>query len=344
MDEQLLRVLLPTRLLADVDRHLAAEGSTRSRADFVREAVEQRLLELTFGDDAAPERHAGAEIHRASAPLDSLSEEEEIDLSKDPLVSPRSLLETRLPAPASAAIVDPSTSSYPVEAGPLFLHGRDYPSFWALWWLTRRSAISPPELGQYLSEVTALAWTFAASLSDFDHVGPLRVTTMFPRSTRNPDSASQTFQAAAIGGLARRRDGSSVARGPLPLWGVAAIWEQDRSTRIAPTRAGVDLLTRLDGLSLELPHTEEQADVYLSHLSEYAEGDFALFLDVLRLIAHEPNRERLVADVGGNARADAKLADVYAQSYVARGREWGFVEPKLLGGRYRLTERGRALI
>ena len=53
MDEQLLRVVLPTTLLKEVDGHLTAEGSTRTRGDFVREAIEQRLLELRFAHEPA---------------------------------------------------------------------------------------------------------------------------------------------------------------------------------------------------------------------------------------------------------------------------------------------------
>ena len=268
--------------------------------------------------------------------------EEDSELPNDPLVAPRSLAETRLPAPTATSVYEGATT-YPVEAGPAFLHGRDYPSLWALWWLARRTSEAPQELAVYLAEVTALAWRYAASLSEFDHVGPLRVTTMFPRSARNPDSASQTFQAAAIGGVARRRDGTWVVRGPLPLWQAVAIWDNGRANMIAPTQAGLDLLAALDGVSLELPHTEEQCAAYFDHLRAYAQNDLDLLMDILALVGREPGREQLVAEVARLEDADSKLADVYAQAYVSRAREWGLVEPKMLGGRYLLTERGRAI-
>jgi hypothetical protein len=341
MDEQLLRVVLPTALLTEVDRHLATEGSSRTRADFVREAVEQRLLEVRFGRETEPALRASPEPQLTDR-LQYLAEED-ADLTDDPLVAPRSLAETRLPAPVGSTVAHETASSYPVEAGPFFLHGRDYPSLWALWLLARRTAEAPQELAVYLAEVTALAWRFASTLTEFDRVGPLRVTTMFPRSTRNRDSASQTFQAAAIGGLSRRRDGTWVARGPLPRWETVAIWNGGRTNLIAPTQAGIDLLTTLEGVSLELPHTEEQAEAYLAHLRRHAAEDFELFMDVLALVGRKPSREQLVSQVAKLDGVDAKLVDVYAQAYVARAREWGLIEPKLLGGRYLLTERGRAV-
>jgi hypothetical protein len=110
---------------------------------------------------------------------------------------------------------------------------------------------------------------------------------------------------------------------------------------IAPTQAGLDLLTALDDVSLELPHTEEHCAAYLSHLGAYAPNDLSLLMDILALIEREPSREQLVAQARDLEGVDPKLADVYAQSYVARGREWGLVEPKISGGRYLLTERGR---
>jgi hypothetical protein len=345
MDEQLLRVVLPTTLLKEVDAYLTAEGSTRTRADFVREAIEQRLLELKFTPEAAPAEERPAWLERPALP--QLSErlrymaEEDAELPDDPLVAPRSLAETRLPAPAATSVASGGTTTYPVESGPLFLHGRDYPSLWALWWLAKRTSEAPQELAVYLADVTAIAWRYAASLSEFDHVGPLKVTTMFPRSTRNRDSASQTFQAAAIGGVARRRDGTWVARGPLPLWQAVAIWDSGRANMIALTQAGLGLLTALDGISLELPHTEEHCAAYLDHLRAYAPNDFNLLMDMLALIEREPSREQLVAQAASLEGSDPKLADVYAQSYVARGREWGLVEPKMISGRYLLTQRGR---
>src|SRR4051812_43051276 len=119
MDEQLLRVVLPTTVLSDVDRYLASEGSTRTRADFVREAVEQRLLELTFVGDPAPAEQHTSDAARSAHRLQFLADED-ADLPDDPLVAPRSLAETRLPAPFSSTVVHETAPSYPVDAGPLF--------------------------------------------------------------------------------------------------------------------------------------------------------------------------------------------------------------------------------
>ena len=66
-------------------------------------------------------------------------------------------------------------------------------------------------------------------------------------------------------------------------------------------------------------------------------------MDVLALVEKEPSRAELIPQVAKLDGVDPKLGDVYSQAYVARAREWGLIEPKLLGGRYLLTDRGRAV-
>ena len=60
-------------------------------------------------------------------------------------------------------------------------------------------------------------------------------------------------------------------------------------------------------------------------------------MTVLQILADEPNRQELIERLTATEVPEAKLADVYAQAYVARGREWGLIEPKLIGRRYLLT-------
>ena len=213
MDEQLLRIVLPTALLNDLDEVLAREGSGRTRADFVREAVEQRRGGAPVWRSAV---HPAEAVHSDMAerlPQPPLASEED-DLSEHPLLRPRSLADTRLPPPGGATVAQAEAATLAVEPGPLFLHGRDYPSLWCLWWLAQWADEGPLELGAYLREVTLAAWTFAERVREFDRPGELKSATMFPTSTRNRDSASQTFQSAAIGGAVRRRDGSQVVVGP----------------------------------------------------------------------------------------------------------------------------------
>jgi hypothetical protein len=343
MDDQLLRVLLPTRLLVEIDRQLAAESSSRTRSDFVREAIEQRLLELRFGETSLAEPAATERI--AISPEAPTLDEDELGTDDHllPIASPRSLQETALPPHTGATVAHPQTTGFAVERGPWFLHGRDYPSVWSLWWLTRWTAEAPLELNDYLARITKFARRFAERLDELERSGPLRVTTMFPTSTRG--SAGQTFQSAAVGGLVRRRDGTRVAVGPLVLWGVAQIWEHGGEILIAPTQSGLDLLSSLRGLSLALPHDAELARAFLEHLERHAPDDFRALRAVASAVATEPNRQRLISAVAEQDVADSpKLADVYAQAYVARGREWGLFEPKLIAGRYALTGRGSSLL
>lgn len=344
MDEQLLRIALPTKLLSELDQQLAAEGSSRTRADFVREAVEQRLLELRLGTPTPSDSYADQGPPIARLPRPPLASEE-VDLSDDPLLSARSLADTRLPQPASATVAHPDTTGFPIEPGPWFLHGRDYPSFWCLTWLALWADEGPLELSEFLNEVTHAARAFAESLRDFDRAGNLKASTTFPTSTRNPDSASQTFQASAVGGVVRRRDGSQVAVGPLALWGLALMYPVRDRVMIAPTQLGLDLLAKLEGLSLELPHGAEQADAFLEHLQRNAPHDRDGFQNTIAAVAREPNREELIALVTqARLSPSEKLADVYAQAYVSRSREWGLIEPKLVARRYRLTERGSSVL
>lgn len=359
VDEQLLRITLPTSLLTQVDSHLADEGSSRTRADFVREAVEQRLLELRFGSQEPNEATTGAaptqlpspspaaapdtaepEFPLPRAPLADDDEDSEDDLENDPLISPRRLSDTAL-VPIGKTWVDPDlVPGFHVEPGQLFLHGRDYPSLWGLAWLARWSDEAPLELSDYLRELRAAARRFARALLDFDRAGPLKASTTFPTNPSNQSSA-QTFEASAIGGVIRRRDGSTVAVGPLALWQVAHFYQRGSQILIGPTELGVRLLERLEGLSLELPHDQPHAHIFLDHLREHAPVDHDGLRLVLGLVADAPRRTELIDALKGNGLAGwQKLEDVYAQSYVSRGREWGLIEPKMIERRYRLTEFG----
>jgi Arc/MetJ-type ribon-helix-helix transcriptional regulator len=339
MAEQLLRMTLPTELLGAIDAHLRREGSTRTRSEFIREAVEQRLLELRFG---AEERTTSEDAPHRHAPRAAPDGADDVE---DPLLAPRSLADTRLPAPAHATLAAPDLPALPVETGPLFLHGRDYPSLWCLAWLVRWADEAPLDLGDFLQRVTRAAWTFADHLREYDRPGELKVTTMFPTSARNRDSASQTFQAAAVGGVVHRRDGARVVVGPLALWQVARIYPWASRTLVAPTAEGVALLEALEGVSLELPHAADAARAFLDHLRRFAPADHDALHTVGRFVADEPTRTELVEALAGTAIAGSpKLADVYAQAYVSRGREWGLFRPKLVARRYGLTEAGADLL
>src|SRR4051794_7110567 len=97
MDEQMLRITLPTGMLREVDRHLELEGASRTRADFVRESVEQRLLELRYGEATAID---------PGSPLDGFAArrlmmrpplaDEADDVSDDPMLEPRRIADTAL--------------------------------------------------------------------------------------------------------------------------------------------------------------------------------------------------------------------------------------------------------
>lgn len=143
-------------------------------------------------------------------------------------------------------------------------------------------------------------------------------------------------------------------------WGAVAFGQSGRDYTLAVTRAGSELLAHMAGLSLELPHRAEHAERFLHFLIQNSPGDAAGFLRVMETIGEStPDRDDLIrankdffeSFLEKPAREDdLRYAGTMTQGYVARGREWGMIDPDQRlaedGKRrlYELTPHGRELL
>jgi len=330
---------------------IAERGGFRTRAELMREAVENLLNELDFPEapsveipDLRPAERA-PDVERTPAPqvegdLTLGLEERE----RDELNLP-DLLATALRAPEEEPQLLAGGSATVRDEPLLGLHSRDYVSIWALHRLARYTLEGLIDFDGYLDRVTRVAWYFGHQLRRLEREEQGRkLTVLFPTNLAKRPSAERGFQHFAVGSLTRKGDRDSLsAAGPLFAWhAVQATAGESIATGL--TSHGLRLLRELDGISLELPHPPALARRFLAYLAEHAPGDRWGFDQVLQVAADAPGREELVRHFAEqHPEWTAAIAGSVAQGYVARAREWGLLEPRLVDGRYWLTETGRAL-
>ena len=351
-DERVVKILLPVSLIRQLDEAIVAGlGGYSTRAEFIRDAAEGLLLELKY--EQAPDEPAPPSALRSSAsdtarvpvtqeaatepPLSPLAgESDRVDSS----VSMNDLTVTQLHAPDQASLVEGGDAE--IDNEPLFgMHNRDYPSLWVAYQLAERTRSTLVPYQTFIAEVTDEAWRYADDLKQLEPLAGQKLTALFPTNRAKPQSAADGFRAFAIGYVLNGRREPMRAEGPLFAWRACQVKRQDDSLLLGLTPAGWDLLHRLDGISLSLPHPPDLATAFLSHLRQNAPGDWWGFRTVLNAVAQEPNRAELV-EAFREARPDwtESVAGTNAQGYVARAREWGLVEPKQTAGRYALTDFG----
>jgi hypothetical protein len=345
MEKRIVKIPMPVDLIRRMDEALAAgRGGLETREQFLREAAEGMLAELTY-PDAPPEPVSPAAPVESEPPASDATtlltgvlnavppwEQEELRLAD--------LAGSALgPVPAGATFAD--GMARPADEPLLGLHNRDYPSLWAASRLARYSQDGPIPVEEFKRRVTAAAWFYGAQLRNLEQrFQGLRLTPVFPTNPDKRDAAEQGFQGFALGEIPRRfpSEGEIRTGGPLFDWRLCQLKREDGVLLIGLTSGGRALLESLVGLSLELPHDEARADHFLRHLVAHAPGERWGFERILTLALEEPSREELVAAIA-EEREDwtAATASSVAQGYVARGREWGLLEPRLQQGRYRLT-------
>lgn len=323
---------------------VTARGGFRTRAELMREAVENLLNEIDFPEapaegEAVADETSGGHANQQMPVVDEFLqrvpawERDELTLSD--------LVGTALVAPARAPWLIENGAARVIDEPLLGLHNRDYASLWAAQRLSRYTPDGAMSLDEFLERVTTAAWYFGAQLQrlmDRDH--HRRLAVLFPTNTAKRPSAERGFQSFAIGSLTHRRTGlEPVASGPLYSWRAIQV---DAEGRVGLTPAGWELLRLLDGLSLDLPHDPALASRFLKYLGDHAPSDRWGFDHLLTALTDGPDRQALVATFAQSHREwTASTASSVAQGYVARAREWGLVEPKLVEGRYWLTEFGR---
>jgi hypothetical protein len=331
---------------------VAGRGGFQTRAELMAEAVENLLNELEYPE--APDEPTRAPAERGSdngAPADGLGrsaleeliaaipswEREQLTLGD--------LAGTALRSPERPSFVTGGVAS--VSEEPLLgLHNRDYASVWALHRLARYAADGPVPFDDYLAKATRAAWYFGSQLETLERRGQGRkLTVLFPTNMTKRPSAERGFQSFAIGTMPKRTEVAAPhVSGPLFEWkAIQLLGSRELLTGV--TEEGWRLIRDLDGLSLDLPHRPEHALRFLEYLGRHAPGDRWGFDHLLRVATDGPDRDALVRSFAATHPewTDATASSV-AQGYVARSREWGLVEPKMVEGRYWLTDIGRELL
>lgn len=326
---RIVRIPLPVEVIRQVDRLiLDGVGGYGTRAEFILDAVQERLLELVHDDLAIVDDDSSERSAEDIRPVRFQAEASDLSM-------------TELDPPRRGFALDAFAT--PVESKPLFgLHNRDYPSLWALVQLAKMTREQPVPVETYYASVLREAWSFGSLLTSLSPFGG-KATALFPTNPGKRKSAEAAFRAFAIGDYRLADSGAGVTmHGPLYEWRVAAITTGEGGAFVAVTNPGWDLLEGIAGATVDQPHQKPAARNFLHHLQIHASADWQGFREVLRGVG-----------VGGASRTEllGHFASVWPDwtdseistntaGYVSRSREWGLVHPKQERGIYRLTEFG----
>jgi hypothetical protein len=340
-DQRVVKLLLPLPLIRSMDRLLVeGVGGFTTRNEVVREAIESYLLELTHepapAEPAVRSRRARGRLAVAPTRLDP-DQPELLDAEAEDTV-PFSVLTTALAQlPADVPVIAGVAG---VVDEPLFgMHNRDYPSLWVARRLVDYVGQGPLVFEEFAERVTDEAWSFAELLSSLEGEGAQKLTALFPTNHAKRPTASSAFRVFAIGNVTA--NGRVRAEGALFLWRVIDVSPSEGGFVVGLTEPGRVLLEQLAGLTVVPPHPPEHARAFVAHLRVHASADWWGFEQVLAIVTERPTRLELV-EAFRAARPDWRetVAATNAQGYVARAREWGLIAPKVIDGRYELTELG----
>jgi hypothetical protein len=357
-DERVVRVLLPVDLIRRMDEALQNRlGGFSLRTELIREALDAYLLELTHqvADEFRPERQLRLQSALDDVSQTTLSWRSLPEAVSDTFVAPVQTVEPGEASPAVSAVEHlalrasrrdrvPFTGEAFVDLDePLFgLHNRDYPSLWAASCTDHLLGDMPGIRFDLLMEsLTSAAWETGRVLEAMEKKLGTKLTPLFPTNREKPQSAEGVFRSFAVGTIAER-DGELIGSGPLFNWGVLQARRAPRSQIVGLTAEGLSLLSALEGLSPNAPHSTAHADAFLTHVRNHAPGDWWLLSFVLEQVGRDVNRAELMMALSGE-RPGWTPAEVStnAAGSVARLREWGLVEVRQIGGRYRLTSFGK---
>lgn len=327
-----IRLLLNAQLIRRVDETVASgSGGFTSREEFVEEALNSYLLELRDVEYLPGEQTR--EKHMSIVPPEPFRR----------AVSERAhkiSMRISMPSPGFSGDGD---AMFLEESPMLGLHNRDWPSFWALSRLAHAASEGPVPFPSFLNTVTEEAWQLAAYLKEELGVNAKAATQMLPTNVLKKQAADAGFQNFAIGSLSNRplEQGLHKVAGPLPTWGAIAFFKDEREFKVSLTKRGWKLLEIVEGLGAEQPHDHQVAEAFFGYLRSYAPSDWWGFKNVLNEVSKGPTRDALLAAIGTARDWSPSVASSAAQGYIARCREWGLIEPKLLGGTYQLTKFGK---
>ena len=190
-----------------------------------------------------------------------------------------------------------------------------------------------------MADVLTAAWEEGARLAagDLHDAGTLKTSAGFPTNARKRAATEARFLQHFLGVPGARNTG------PFFVFGLVGLVGDPPAAAVAPTRAAVSLTLQLASAGGAGPTPVPAARVgrVRSHLVENSPAELDQWLRILGIVAHGPGRQALVE------RCDwwqGTQADTNAMSYIARAREWGLVEPKLIEGAYRLTPLGEQAV
>lgn len=337
---RIMRIPLPVSLIREMDAVIIdGIGGYSTRAEFIVDAIHERILELTIeevpGPRPVPQRTAPGEPR-----------------------PPETMASRKTPSDANVLVtmgvtelafrnvgfsILPTDNLNRPEGEALFgLHNRDYPSLWALSRLSEMADEAPISLTDYRARVLRDAWHFGDRLLAIEKRTGRKCTALFPTNPDKRQSAEARFWMFAIGDFRIGADNTIATMGPLFEWHTVGLSGSVDEPRISLTAAGWRLLAALSGLSVEEPHSSTSATAFLAHLREHAPSDWSGFIEILRAIGPDGATRRDVLNHAGTQwpRWTKNMVSTNAAGYIARAREWGLVKPKQSKSRYQLTPFG----
>ena len=230
------------------------------------------------------------------------------------------------------------------QVGPLFgLHNRDFPSLWALGKLAELTTEGPIPYSEFMTEVAGSAWRYGQMLGALEQRGHKGLTGLFPTNPDKREASEARFLNFGVG-EAKLTEGGWTTRGPLFQWGVAGIVVSEGVGSIGVTSLGAQLIGEVVGLTPDTPHPRQIAVGFAEFLRASAPDDWWGFQRLLTAVgAGASTRNEVARHFHGSRFGDnwtKNEVSTNAAGYVARAREWGFLEQKQQDGRYVLTDFG----
>ncbi len=309
-------------------------GGFATRTEFIVDAIQERYFELTFG---SPEGEPG---YPSTSEAPRVESERPTDTDDIAISSVSTIVVATAKHGYSSDA--PSLFSLP-ESRPLFgLHNRDFPTLWSLSRLAEVAFEAPVPVEAFYELVIRNAWEFGRVLMLNEKITGIKSTALFPTNPDKRKSAELGFRAYAVGDFRINSLGSFESSGPLFEWQVVKVTGTSKEPMIEVSKAGWRLLDAIDGLSVDEPHAMNASASFLSHLKDYAQGDFSGFRLIIETVGVDGcTRQEVLARTAENwpSWTDNEVS-TNSGGYIARAREWGLVQPKQTKGRYQLTEFG----
>ena len=337
-----MRIPLPVRLIREMDAVIInGIGGYSTRAEFIVDAIQERILELTMEEvvDAGPPPGLS---DVGSAPSEPSHANATLRSPPDPDPPATTELPALMPPEAGFSIPAADNLSRPEGKALFGLHNRDYPTLWALSRLAVMANEEPIPVEDYVAEVLEEAWSFGEQLLAIERHTGRKCTALFPTNAGKRKSAETAFRLFAVGDYRTDANNRLTTSGPLFEWRVVGLSGSADDPQIGLTAAGWALLAALRGLSIEEPHAPSVATAFLSHLKEHAPADERGFVEVLKVIGTDGATRQDVLDHAASQWPEWTENEVSTNSagYIARAREWGLIEPKQSKSQYHLTPLG----